>query len=271
MKFCYIDESGTGNEPFAVMVGIIVDAQRMHVTKSNWDELLTILSDIVGRDVREIHTRDFYPGNSPWRGLPGEIRTQIITAIFNWLRDRRHKVVYSAVNKDEFIRNFDCEQWADEIGTLWRFMAFHICLSIQRHHQSLDRNKGHTVFVFDNEEREASDFIELIRDPPDWTDTYYARTQRQGRLDQIIDVPYFGDSQHVGLIQVADFVSFFLRRYIEIQEGAVPPRYDNEARLVQGWAQSALAQSIPKSKIYPARGRSECANLFYRYAPSCIL
>jgi len=31
MKFCYLDESGIGDEPYAVMVGIIVDAQRMHV------------------------------------------------------------------------------------------------------------------------------------------------------------------------------------------------------------------------------------------------
>lgn len=33
MKFCYVDESGTGDEPYAVMVGIVVDTQRMHVTK----------------------------------------------------------------------------------------------------------------------------------------------------------------------------------------------------------------------------------------------
>ena len=107
-------------------------------------------------------------------------------------------------------------------------MALHICLSIQRHHQSLDSNKGHTVLVFDNEEREASNFIEIVRDPPEWADSYYSRSQSQSRFDQIIDVPYFGDSQHVGLIQVADFVSFFLRRYIEIQEGAIPPRYSDE-------------------------------------------
>jgi len=271
MKFCYLDESGTGNEPFAVMVGIIVDAQRMHVTKAHWHDLLTTLSNIVERDVKEIHTRDFYPGNSPWRGLSGEIRARIIAAIFNWLRDRRHKIVYSSVNKEEFFRDFAGEQWAVEIGTLWRFMALHICLSIQRHHQSFERNKGHTVLVFDNEEREASRFIELIRNPPAWTDTYYGRAQRQNRLNQIIDVPYFGDSQHVGLIQVADFVSFFLRRHIEIQEGAIPPRYADEAQLVQGWAEGALAQAIPKSKIYPSRGRCECASLFYRYAPACML
>jgi|GEM_PF-2882739 hypothetical protein len=33
MKFCYFDESGMGEEPYLVIVGIIVDATRMHITK----------------------------------------------------------------------------------------------------------------------------------------------------------------------------------------------------------------------------------------------
>ena len=44
MKFCYLDESGTGHEPFAVMVGIIVDSHRMHLTKKDWADLLLKLS-----------------------------------------------------------------------------------------------------------------------------------------------------------------------------------------------------------------------------------
>ena len=73
MKFCYIDESGTGNEPFAVMVGIIVDAQRMHVTKSDWADLLNILSNIVNREVNEIHTRDFTRVIHPGANFQGMI------------------------------------------------------------------------------------------------------------------------------------------------------------------------------------------------------
>ena len=71
MKLCYCDESGTGDEPIAVMVGIIVDAQRMHVTKEHWQDLLTSLSRVVGHKVDEIHTRDFYAGNGFWREIRG--------------------------------------------------------------------------------------------------------------------------------------------------------------------------------------------------------
>ena len=33
MKFCYLDESGVGNEPVLVMARVNVDVQRMHQTK----------------------------------------------------------------------------------------------------------------------------------------------------------------------------------------------------------------------------------------------
>lgn len=273
MKFCYLDESGTGEELFAVMVGIIVDAYRSRITRKDWSDLLALLSQIVGKPLLEIHTSDFYSGNGIWRNLPGDKRARIINAIFNWLKSRNHKIVYSAVDKDKFNFDFDKEQRANEIGSLWRFMALHVCLSIQKHSSlSYEKTKGQTMMIFDKEEAEADDFIKLIINPPEWSDTYYNydRYKNAERLDQIIDVPYFGDSRHVGLIQLADFVSFFLRKYIEIEMG-IPPDYVEEPERIKEWSKIILEQAIQKSAMYPARGRCECADLFYRYAPSCLL
>lgn len=44
MQFVYIDESGTGDEPIGVMVGVVADSHRMRVTKENWSGLLFALS-----------------------------------------------------------------------------------------------------------------------------------------------------------------------------------------------------------------------------------
>jgi hypothetical protein len=41
MKFCYLDESGTGEELFAVMAGIVVDAYRSRITRKDWMDLLS--------------------------------------------------------------------------------------------------------------------------------------------------------------------------------------------------------------------------------------
>jgi hypothetical protein len=228
MKFCYLDESGTGEEPIAVMAGVVTDAVRMHVTKSHWADLLKALSGIIGRDIQEIHTRDFYSGNSPWRELNGNQRSDIISSIFTWLKERKHRVVFTAVNRQTFEEQFHEEPFAESIGTLWRLMALHITLSLQKHLQREQKNKGNIVLVFDSEEKEKSRFTDLVLNPPDWTDSYYNRERKRDKLDQIVDVPHFVDSRDVGLIQLADFICFFLRKHIELQLGLVTPAYRDE-------------------------------------------
>ena len=271
MKFCYLDESGTGDEPIAVMAGVITDASRMRVTKQHWSGLLVHLSEIVGREIQEIHTRALYSGNSPWRELDGHQRSAIISAIFDWLCVRKHHIVYSAVNKEKFLTEFHGESFSADVATLWRFMGLHVTLALQKHFQRQKKTKGNTVLIFDNEEREQLRFTDLMLNPPDWTDTYYGRGKKQGKLNQIIDVPHFVDSRDVGLIQLADFVCFFLRKHIELQAGLIEPAYTDEVERVSAWAEQALGQSIPKVNMYLSRGRCEAAELFYRYAPDVIV
>lgn len=104
MKLCYCDESGTGDEPYAVMTGIIVDSQRMHKTKEHWNNLLDSLSRIIGKEVIELHTRDFYPGNGIWRGINGAQRAKIISLILEWLNERKHDIIFTAIEKRLIIK-----------------------------------------------------------------------------------------------------------------------------------------------------------------------
>lgn len=271
MKFCYIDESGIGEEPYAVMVGIIVDAKRMHLTKDHWSSLLRDLSGLAGRSITEIHTRDFYAGNGPWRGLEGKQRSQIITKIFKWLRDRKHLIVYSAVDNKKFYSTYKNEVFSNDIANVWIFMALHLTLSIQKNFQNEKINKGNTVLIFDDEDRNYKNFRELVNNPPSWTKKFYDKKNKRTPLNQIIDTPYFADSQYVGLIQVADFVSFFLRRYIEINQNSVPPKFDGEDKLINEWMEIVFSCSMNKSIMYPSRGRGECESFFWDYAPECLL
>jgi hypothetical protein len=134
--------------------------------------------------------------------------------------------------------------------------------------QRESKNKGHTLFVFDNEERERMRFTDVIMRPPDWSGEYYGRKKKQEPLDQIVDVPYFGDSQEVALIQVADVASFFLRRYAEIKEGLVPARYDDEEARVSGWVETLVGRSL--SRPYPKVGRTRSEQLFFDNASQSI-
>ncbi len=259
------------------MASVIADSYRMRPTKADWNALLQQLSQIIGREIDEIHTRDFYSGNSPWRELRGQQRADIITTIFNWLHERRHQIVYTAVHKERFYNDFKNNERLKEIGTLWRFMAMHIALSLQKKYQGAPRGrkrtinpKGAFVLIFDHEHREQQRFTDLLLSPPDWTDSYYDKKPNQEKMSQIVDVPHFVDSKQVGLIQLADFICFFLRKHIELQMGLVQPDYRDEVDRVRTWTNLILARSIPKNNIIRTRGRCECSNLFYQYAPDTI-
>jgi len=270
VKLCYCDESGTGEEPIATMVGIVVDAGRMHLTKAHWVELLKILSKMAGHQIEELHTRDFYSGNGVFRSIDGATRAQVISAIFDWIRERKHHIVYSSVLKSSYFKAYKAQEIPDELNTLWRFLGFHLILAMQNRCQGEEKNKGHTIFVFDNEEREKMRFTDIIMRPPSWSDEYYSREKKQGQLDQIVDVPYFGDSKEVSLIQLADFVSFFLRRYAEIEEELVPAKYDDEKERLSGWIDAIRSRSIGRRFIYRKTGRQYAHDLFYDNAPPSI-
>jgi hypothetical protein len=270
MKVCYCDETGTGEEPYAVLLGVVVDATRMHVTKDDWSAFLTDLSRRVGQDFQELHTRHFYSGAGIWKALAGEQRSQAIDLFVDWFSQRRHHVVFSAVDKNKFSVLRSAGEIPDEIGSVWRAMGFHVALAMQRNFQTERKNKGNTIFVFDEEVMEETRFHALLRDPPAWSETYYGRNAKRRPLCQLVDAPYFADSKNVVLLQVADFLAYFVRRHIELREKAGTEKYAGEAQKVESWFTKIVERSIPYQSMYPKRQRCSTAELFWELAPESI-
>jgi hypothetical protein len=270
MKVCYCDESGTGDEPIAVMVAVVVDSQRMHVTKEHWEHLLTQLSGITGRTLKEIHTRDFYSGNGAFRSLDGAKRSLCISAIFEWFTERKHHFIHSAIDKKLFQQKLDAGVIHNEINSIWQCLGFHTILAAQKALKQEKGIKGHTIFIFDREVREEKNLCSLIQNPPSWSDTYYERGKKEPKLGQIIDVPYFGDSEEVALLQVADFIAYFLRRYAEIEEGYSQPRYNDEYLKVSQWVKELANRTVGLQHIYPKRKRDAVSQLFYEMCPKAL-
>lgn len=270
MKICYFDESGTGQEPVAVVVGIVVDAQRMHVTKEHWATLLSNLSEIVGKPLQELHTKDFYAGNSPFKTISGADRAQYITQIIDWFCARKHDFVYSAISKQGFAKSVGEGHVPPELPSPWRAAAFHCVLSVQRAHQGHEKTKGHTLLIFDNKGHEEGPLADLVLAPPAWSDSYYSRCKKDAPLNQIVDAPYFADSRHVPMIQVADFLAYFLRRYVEIQEKLILPKYQEEETRIADWVKALSTRCIGSNHIYPSKGRCSTAEMFYALCPPSL-
>lgn len=284
MKFCYVDESGKGEEPILVLTGIVADVHRMHVTKADWLEILQALSRELNKPIEEFHTRHFYRGNGTWRSMDGKQRTAILDFILQWMAERNHKVVFSAVDKkkaddvkfdgkDQFLRNGRTEYW--KLGIL------HLMLSSQKYHQSKERNKGHTVMVLDKGSSEE-EVAEIVLKPPTWTDSFYdyerVIRKRKSELpnpelpfNMIVDVPYFADSLHVGMLQLADLFAYLLRHHAQLHCGYSRQEYDGEAAKVAGWVSKIAALVVPDNFRWKSAGGCECNKFFRAIAPEALL
>lgn len=270
MKICYFDESGTGEEPIAVLVGVVVDSQRMHVTKEHWSTLLGELSQIVGKQLRELHTKDFYVGSGPFRGMAGPARAEYISKIIGWFCERKHLFVHSAVDKSAYQAAHASGHFPPELTSPWLAAAFHAVLALQRANQGYDKTKGHTLLVFDHKGHDEEPLADLIESPPEWSDAYYSRGKKEEPLSHIVDSPYFVASHRVPLIQVADFLAYFLRRYAEIQEGLVPAKYAEEDQKITQWVGNVAQRAISPTHTYPARGRCESSEAFFTCSPKSL-
>lgn len=270
MKFCYCDETGTGSERFAVLLGVIVDSTRMHVTKSDWASILSALSRAVGREFAELHTRNFYKGSGIWGQLTGEQRARAIDLFVRWFAERKHHVALSVVDKQSYAALAAARAVPDGVDSVWQAMGFHVALALQKCHQGMSKNKGNTVLIFDEEVREEAPFQKLLLAPPAWSDSYYGRNPKVPPLDQLVDAPYFAGSENVTMLQVADFLAYFVRRHVEITTGEVPAKYAGEGARVAAWFEQIRDRAIAPANLYPKRQRCEAAEFFWKLAPPCI-
>lgn len=253
-----------------VMVGIIVDTTRMHVTKDYWTDFLGKLSQASGRRVAEFHSRDFYKGNGAWRELDGKSRAATIEAVLAWVRERKHSCVLAAIDKEQYGKFRGDDVRVKEMTSPWCATAMHCALQVQKQHQCEDKNKGHTVLIFDREVAEEAVISQLVAVPPPWVDTYYDRGRKQTALDQIVDVPFFADSKHIVLAQIADLFAYILRTWAEIAAGLLKERYAGEGCKMEEWVKMIGSTALSCSTRYPVKNRCEASQLFWDLAPDVV-
>lgn len=252
------------------MVGVVVDAQRMNRTKSEWQELFLAISRLANRPISELHAKDVLAGNKEWRDIDPSIRQGIVDAILDWLANRRHSITFAAVDRKRF-RSLKDHRLVT-LSEPWMAAAFHVVLSLQKAHKSEKNNKGHTVLVFDSG-KDMPSLAELVRNPPDWSDSYYGHTRSKKKecLDQIIDIPFFADSRHAVLIQIADLIGYILRRHVEFQDYGEKERYFGERQHYAEWVTKIAGMLMNRSTRYPSVKPCSTAQFYRSLAPQCLV
>lgn len=100
-----------------------------------------------------------------------------------------------------------------------------------------------------------------------WIDTFYSRNNKQTTLDQVIDVPFFADSKHILLSQIADLFAYILRTWAEIEDGVLSEKYKGEKNKMKNWSNRIAGIAHARSNRYPTKGRCNAAQLFWNLAP----
>ena len=270
MKFCYADESGH-HADVVVVAGVVVDAIRMRRTKSEWHDILSRYAERYGRPMPEFKARELHRGKGSWHALDGPARKAIVGEILDWMQSRKHRVTFGAVSRQRLAAQRDKHAVGGLASvTEWSIAAMHLVLSVQKFHKNAKNNKGDTLFVFDHvhEDRELQS---LILNPPPETDGFYDRASREERLNQVVDVPYFADSRHAGLIQVADFCAYIIRLYEELTEGRIEEGFKGEEAQLREWMAMMRPILMPDAVRWPRRSKDPCVRFLRSIAPPSLL
>lgn len=267
MKFCYLDETGTGQDTVVIVAGVIVDVIRMNRTKQEWESLFDQVSRLSKKPITEMHAKDLIPGNGEWYGVDPQVRDEVVDTILDWLTERNHKVTFSAVDRARFKASSDDR--VHDLRDEWCAASFHVVLTLQKAHKSISNNKGHTLLIFDKG-KDPTRLISLLRTPPDWSDSYYSRAPRQIQLDQIVDVPYFADSKFLPLIQIADLIGYILRRYADLHDYESTEKYDGELIKYERWIGKIRGTCLKTSMRYMKHGGCDTSKFYRELAPESL-
>ena len=99
-----------------------------------------------------------------------------------------------------------------------------IAALVQKKMKVIEKNKGHTIFICDDNKQQMSNFSDALYQADPWFDPIYqsrktkkGKTSADGRFDQIINTGFAIKSEHSSLVQVADAVSYAYRRHLELK------------------------------------------------------
>jgi len=265
MKFIYIDESGKDNKsPYAVLCGISFDHNRMRKTKEAWLTFLVWLNE-QGIKTPEMHTAQFFAGSGVWYKLDGTKRKQIISKVIKWINERSHEFCVVSAEKKKFS---DTQNASLPIyKNIWFFLSTHLIFAFSKRYQNEKGVKGDFIAIFDDGcvGEEFNSFI-LSRDADILFREYSGI--KKGVL-KLSDAPLSANSKHASLIQIADFIVFFVRRKIELENG-MEEKYAGEKKDINDFYKKLSKNKLAQRLTYKKVGRSNIEESFYVVAPDFL-
>jgi hypothetical protein len=264
MYLCYCDESGyCGNicnpeQPVMVMAGILPNVYNYHRSDAEFRQVFDIINDEV--PVNELKGQQIYRGRGAWRNIHSESRDEVIEFYLNWINERSHKLIISAVDNAkyfQFLEENPHHLYSETLQSPYLFCGLHVAMTVQKLNRNQDRNKGKTILIYDEQDEFSNRLTELLFDPPEFIDEFVAcdLKKEETRLSQIIDSAFFVKSHHSSMAQVVDIVAYLVRLYLELNYYDADEAYIGEKAKINDWVDRIRDKFVQLSTMYPKTRR----------------
>src|SRR5262249_2111186 len=223
MKFVYVDETGDkGQTDVFVMTGLLIDAYMLRKYTASFDLMLTAFLAKHPRSRKELKTKAFIDGAADWNKVDFAERKKFLEDVCDLAAEC--STVFAVAFSFENFEKAAMAGYGQPFKSYWIAAAMFIAALVQKQMKKKPRNKGHTVFICDNNQREMSNFSDALYKADPWFDPIYQtsktksrKTVTRERFDQIINTGFAIKSEHSSLVQVADAVSYAYRRHLELK------------------------------------------------------
>lgn len=229
MKFIYIDESGGRDQgDVFTMCGLMVDAYKLRKKTEDFDAKLEAVFARNPNVRNDFKTSRFINGKGSWREVDAQERKSLSTELCQLAVENGGKIFGIGLS----FAGFDAAAGAEHghpFGTsYWLASAMFTCSLVQKKMQAVEKSKGLTVVIMDDNKFEMPKLSEALHASSAWYDgLYQVKGIRRGvsqwiprtgtdRFDQIVNTAFAIKSDHSSLVQVADAISYVYRRHLEL-------------------------------------------------------
>lgn len=196
MHLLYIDESGDLTNADAEVAGLAVH-------ESDVRQLARRVEDLLGRVLDphlvhlEVHAQHIRKGKGPWRGVPNQVKAEIVSGIVDILAGEADP----SCQLFGVVRHPGAVPQADPIERMFEELLMRFDSYVRRRSSSSKRELGLVVA----DEAKYAKYVQPMA--ANWQSGAGARS---GKLRHLAEVPLFVDSKLSRLVQLADFVAHVL-------------------------------------------------------------
>jgi len=232
VKFIYVDESGGRDQgDIFTMCGLMVDAYKLRKKTEDFDAKLEAIFALYPGVRDDFKTSRFINGKGGWSDVDPQVRKDLLTGLCELATDNGGKIFGIALSFQRFDNTLASTPGSPFGASYWLSSAIFTCSLVQKKMQSVEKSKGLTVVIMDDNKQEMPKLTEALHKPSEWYDgLYQVQGTKRGqtvwfpransdRFDQIINTAFAIKSDHSSLVQVADAISFVYRRHLELLAG----------------------------------------------------